>query len=139
MLHKAAEGFGSLPIASRSVFPVSHALPDGEYNILIGDWFNSDYTVLKRRLDMGMFLGMLDDVHINGLSGQSHTFFKVDPGVYSPNAYRGFARDFIKDLEQIRPRAILDIIRSGENFSISSSTKLPEQGVCERCGYISSQ
>ncbi|XP_042433469.1 cytoplasmic tRNA 2-thiolation protein 1-like isoform X1 [Zingiber officinale] len=59
--------------------------------------------------------------------------------IYSPNAYRGFAREFIKDLERIRPRAILDIIRSGENFRIATSTKLPEQGICERCGYISSQ
>ncbi|BBG94771.1 repressor of lrx1 [Prunus dulcis] len=37
------------------------------------------------------------------------------------------------------PRAILDIIKSGENFRISTSTKMPEQGTCERCGYISSQ
>ncbi|XP_074567548.1 cytoplasmic tRNA 2-thiolation protein 1 [Curcuma longa] len=59
--------------------------------------------------------------------------------IYSPNAYRGFAREFIKDLERIRPRAILDIIRSGENFRIATSTKLPEQGICERCSYISSQ
>ncbi|XP_057469972.1 cytoplasmic tRNA 2-thiolation protein 1 [Actinidia eriantha] len=59
--------------------------------------------------------------------------------IYSPNAYRGFAREFIKDLERMRPRAILDIIRSGENFRISTSTKMPEQGTCERCGYISSQ
>ncbi|XP_062163905.1 cytoplasmic tRNA 2-thiolation protein 1 isoform X2 [Alnus glutinosa] len=59
--------------------------------------------------------------------------------IYSPNAYRGFAREFIKDLERIRPRAILDIIQSGENFRISTSTKMPEQGTCERCGYISSQ
>lgn len=97
-------------------------------------------------------------------------------GIYSPNAYRGFAREFIKDLERIRffsswvcfisgwhfccslliqlsilsltfcmesywgrPRAILDIIQSGEDFRISTSTKMPEQGTCERCGYISSQ
>ncbi|XP_004500711.1 cytoplasmic tRNA 2-thiolation protein 1 [Cicer arietinum] len=59
--------------------------------------------------------------------------------IYSPNAYRGFAREFIKDLERIRPRAILDIIKSGENFRISTNTKMPEQGTCERCGYISSQ
>lgn len=59
--------------------------------------------------------------------------------IYSPNAYRGFAREFIKDLERIRPRAILDIIKSGENFRIATSTKMPEQGNCERCGYISSQ
>ena len=34
--------------------------------------------------------------------------------IYSPNAYRGYARAYIKDLEQIRPSAILDIIHSGE-------------------------
>lgn len=38
-----------------------------------------------------------------------------------------------------RPRAILDIIKSGEDFRISTYTKMPEQGNCERCGYISSQ
>jgi cytoplasmic tRNA 2-thiolation protein 1 len=27
--------------------------------------------------------------------------------VYSPNAYRGFARDFLKELEKVRPTAIL--------------------------------
>ncbi|KAI4334647.1 hypothetical protein L6164_013365 [Bauhinia variegata] len=59
--------------------------------------------------------------------------------IYSPNAYRGFAREFIKDLERLRPRAILDIIKSGENFRISTTMKMPEQGTCERCGYISSQ
>ncbi|PKI55164.1 hypothetical protein CRG98_024455 [Punica granatum] len=63
----------------------------------------------------------------------------ITTGIYSPNAYRGFAREFIKDLERIRPRAILDIIKSGEDFRIATSTKMPEQGTCERCGYISSQ
>ncbi|KAK3097293.1 hypothetical protein FSP39_008428, partial [Pinctada imbricata] len=58
--------------------------------------------------------------------------------IYSPNAYRGFARAYIKDLEKIRPSAIIDIIHSGECLSVSKSTKLPTQGVCERCGYISS-
>ena len=27
--------------------------------------------------------------------------------IYSPNAYRGFARTYIKDLEKIRPSAII--------------------------------
>jgi len=60
--------------------------------------------------------------------------------VYSPNAYRGHARDFLKDLEAIRPSAIIDIIHSGENFYITEETKmkLPEQGICTRCVYISS-
>eukprot|EP00271_Cylindrocystis_brebissonii_P022665 TRINITY_DN8805_c1_g3_i1.p1 TRINITY_DN8805_c1_g3~~TRINITY_DN8805_c1_g3_i1.p1 ORF type:complete len:336 (-),score=51.74 TRINITY_DN8805_c1_g3_i1:298-1305(-) len=59
--------------------------------------------------------------------------------IYSPNAYRGFAREFIKDLEAVRPRAILDIIHSAETFRISTTAKMPEQGTCELCGYISSQ
>jgi len=60
--------------------------------------------------------------------------------IYSPNAYRGHARDFLKDLESIRPSAIIDIIHSGESFVIKEETKskLPEQGKCTRCGYISS-
>jgi len=39
--------------------------------------------------------------------------------IYSPNAYRGFAREFIKDLEIIRPSAILDIIHSAEAWAVS--------------------
>ena len=69
---------------------------------------------------------------------------------YSPEAFRGTARALIKDLERVRPSAILDIIRSGEDFELntadedgslllgkSSFTPL-EQGTCERCGYMTS-
>ena len=60
--------------------------------------------------------------------------------IYSPNAYRGHARAYIKDLEKIRPTAILDIIHSGEQlqFKDAVTDKLPSQGNCTRCGYISS-
>jgi uncharacterized protein (TIGR00269 family) len=58
--------------------------------------------------------------------------------VYSPNAYRGHARAFIKDLEAIRARSIIDIIHSGEKLAVKKDAKLPVQGLCERCGYISS-
>ena len=60
--------------------------------------------------------------------------------IYSPNAYRGHARAYIKDLEKIRPTAILDIIHSGEQLKFKDSVKerLPSQGNCQRCGYISS-
>ncbi|KAH3710988.1 hypothetical protein DPMN_070486 [Dreissena polymorpha] len=58
--------------------------------------------------------------------------------IYSPNAYRGFARAYIKDVEKIRPSAIIDIIHSGESLSVKKDIRLPVQGVCERCGYISS-
>ncbi|KAF5838474.1 hypothetical protein DUNSADRAFT_2803 [Dunaliella salina] len=78
--------------------------------------------------------------------------------IYAPFAARGFARDFVKDLEAARPTAILDIIRSAENFRFpsqqrpphadpanggsSTPTPVPTGPVprqCERCGYLSSQ
>lgn len=37
--------------------------------------------------------------------------------IYSPEAFRGSARGLIKQLERIRPTAILDIVRSGEDMA----------------------
>ncbi|XP_019637863.1 PREDICTED: cytoplasmic tRNA 2-thiolation protein 1-like [Branchiostoma belcheri] len=60
--------------------------------------------------------------------------------IYSPNAYRGHARTYLKDLESIRSTSIIDIIHSGECMSVSvkKDVKMPTQGTCARCGYISS-
>lgn len=58
--------------------------------------------------------------------------------IYSPNAYRGHARAYIKDLEAIRPRSIMDIIHSGECMTVKESVKLPTLDRCKRCGYIAS-
>eukprot|EP00049_Salpingoeca_infusionum_P003179 m.64280 g.64280 ORF g.64280 m.64280 type:complete len:349 (+) comp12001_c0_seq1:76-1122(+) len=57
---------------------------------------------------------------------------------YSPNAYRGFARTLLKDLETIRSASIIDIIHSGEALSVKSDVTLPPQGTCVRCGYLTS-
>lgn len=59
--------------------------------------------------------------------------------IYSPNSYRGFARSFLKDLESIRASSILDIIHSAEQMCVKDDVRLPPQGYCSRCGYISSQ
>lgn len=59
--------------------------------------------------------------------------------IYSPNAYRGHARAFLKDLESIRPSVIIDIIFSGDSLSVKGDVKMPVQGTCKRCGYIASQ
>jgi len=59
--------------------------------------------------------------------------------IYSPNAYRGHARTYLKDLEAIRPSSIIDIIHSGESMSVKTGVKMPTQGLCQKCGYISSQ
>eukprot|EP01080_Neovahlkampfia_damariscottae_P000838 gene838-9087_t len=61
--------------------------------------------------------------------------------LYSPNAYRGHARDLIKDLERVDPMTIINIIHSGESFRFDklSGTKKQEISKCIKCGYISSQ
>lgn len=57
----------------------------------------------------------------------------------------------MKNLERIRPKAILDLIKSGESISIKKDVATPTLSNCEqyvyffprsqylRCGYISSQ
>ncbi|GAB0093152.1 Cytoplasmic tRNA 2-thiolation protein 1 [Sergentomyia squamirostris] len=59
--------------------------------------------------------------------------------VFAPNAYRGHARTFLKDLERVRPSVIIDIIHSGEQLSFREGVKAPKRGTCERCGFVSSQ
>ncbi|KAI0035624.1 hypothetical protein K488DRAFT_76467 [Vararia minispora EC-137] len=60
--------------------------------------------------------------------------------IYSPDAYRGHARSFLKDLEAARPSAIIDIIHSGEAFEVKEEIKAAQktQRTCRRCGYMSS-
>ena len=68
--------------------------------------------------------------------------------VYSPGAYRGFAREFLKDLEAARPSSVTDIISSAAQWKIgcddlapSSSSSLGAsrpQVACIRCGFAAS-
>jgi len=60
--------------------------------------------------------------------------------IYSPDAYRGHARAFLKDLEAARPSAIIDIIHSGEAWAVKEEIKATQkaQQTCKRCGYMSS-
>lgn len=78
--------------------------------------------------------------------------------IYSPDAYRGHARVFLKDLEAARPSAIIDIIHSGEAFEVKDDVKATQKiqrtsprlftctsangvslvEICKRCGYMSS-
>jgi len=79
--------------------------------------------------------------------------------VFAPNAYRGYARTFLKDLERLKPSSIMDIIHSGikqlcsyflqfktfffnvlgETMCVKENVKLPDIGVCTKCGFVSSQ
>ena len=47
--------------------------------------------------------------------------------IYSPDAYRGHARAFLKDLEAARPSAIIDIIHSGEAFEVREEIKATQK------------
>ena len=60
---------------------------------------------------------------------------------YSPNAYRGYAREFIKELEVLQPSCIVNAIVSGDKMKTSSQIDngLQVQGECTKCGYITSQ
>ncbi|QDZ20718.1 cytoplasmic tRNA 2-thiolation protein [Chloropicon primus] len=62
---------------------------------------------------------------------------------YSPQAYRGVAREFIKDVEIIEPVCILNTIISGDEMKLgansSSGRPLQVQGECAKCGYMTSQ
>ncbi|OLN96016.1 Cytoplasmic tRNA 2-thiolation protein 1 [Colletotrichum chlorophyti] len=49
--------------------------------------------------------------------------------IYSPEAFRGTARSLIKNLERVRPSAILDIVRSGEDMA-----RLVGGGSSSACG-----
>jgi cytoplasmic tRNA 2-thiolation protein 1 len=47
--------------------------------------------------------------------------------IYSPDAYRGHARAFLKDLEAARPSAIIDIIHSGEAWAVKDEVKATQK------------
>lgn len=51
--------------------------------------------------------------------------------VYSPEAFRGTARSLIKNLEKVRPSAILDIVRSGEDLARLTPDKGGDACACD--------
>lgn len=56
--------------------------------------------------------------------------------IYSPEAYRGHMRSFIKNLELINPQIILNIIRSGDNFKSDHRGigEVTGRNYCQICG-----
>lgn len=51
--------------------------------------------------------------------------------IYSPEAFRGTARSLIKTLEKVRPSAILDIVRSGEDMARLTPDKDQSSCACD--------
>ncbi|XP_041021513.1 L-ascorbate oxidase homolog [Juglans microcarpa x Juglans regia] len=77
--HKAAGGFGGIRILSRPRIPVPFPDPAGDYTVLIGDWYKSNYTALKAILDRGKKLPFPDGILING-RGPGGVSFNVEQG-----------------------------------------------------------
>ncbi|KAI1436253.1 hypothetical protein GGR50DRAFT_686573 [Xylaria sp. CBS 124048] len=50
--------------------------------------------------------------------------------IYSPEAFRGSARSLIKNLERVRPSAILDVVRSGEDMARLVPGAAPDACAC---------
>ncbi|RYR41317.1 hypothetical protein Ahy_A08g037718 isoform A [Arachis hypogaea] len=77
--HKAAGGFGGIRILSRPRIPVPFPDPDGDYTVLIGDWYKSNHTTLKAHLDRGKKLPLPDGILING-RGPNGAYLNVEQG-----------------------------------------------------------
>jgi len=61
--------------------------------------------------------------------------------IYSPQAFRGYVRELIKNLEAQRTTSIIDIIHSAEKFVLEEkclTTKPLKMGKCKFCGFMSS-
>lgn len=46
-MHRAAGGFGALNVYSRPRIPVPYATPDGDFTLLVGDWYKTNYKVTR--------------------------------------------------------------------------------------------
>jgi len=61
--------------------------------------------------------------------------------IYSPQAFRGYVRELIKNLESQRTTSIIDIIHSAEKFVLEEkniTTKPLIKMKCKYCGFMSS-
>ncbi|KAJ0040817.1 hypothetical protein Pint_28125 [Pistacia integerrima] len=57
--------------------PIPYPTPNGDFTLLIGDWFKTNHKTLQQTLDSGKSLPFPDGVLING---QAHTTFTGDQG-----------------------------------------------------------
>lgn len=77
LMHRAAGAFGTLNVWQRSVISIPYPKPDGDFSLLIGDWFKSSPKVLQQTLDSGNPLPFPDGILING---QTRPTFSGDQG-----------------------------------------------------------
>ncbi|XP_071725066.1 L-ascorbate oxidase homolog [Rutidosis leptorrhynchoides] len=76
-MHRAAGGYGAINVYSRPRIPVPYPTPDGDFTLLVGDWFKTGHKQLQGILDSGLSLPSPNGVLING---QTHSYFTGDQG-----------------------------------------------------------
>ncbi|PIN03524.1 Multicopper oxidase [Handroanthus impetiginosus] len=74
LFQKAAGGCGPIRVNNLESVVVPFPQPDYEHDILIGDWYNSDYQHLRLVLEEGGMLPLPDGILINGLGPNKATF-----------------------------------------------------------------
>lgn len=78
-MQKAFGGFGALNVYARSVIPVPYPKPDGDFTLLIGDWFNAkSHKALQQRLDSGKSLPRFPSGLL--INGKKQSTFTGDQG-----------------------------------------------------------
>eukprot|EP00249_Psilotum_nudum_P010861 c22815_g1_i2 orf=846-2642(+) len=65
-LQRASGGFGGITVNNRAIIAVPFGTPDGDFTVMIGDWYIAGHKALKSGLDKGQLPGMPDGVLING-------------------------------------------------------------------------
>jgi cytoplasmic tRNA 2-thiolation protein 1 len=88
-------------------------------------------THMKRRSSC-MPSSFVPSIHSAHATDRRYAYFKKldyfsTECIYSPDAYRGHARAFLKDLEAARPSAIIDIIHSGEAFEVKDEIRATQK------------
>ncbi|KAL3630417.1 hypothetical protein CASFOL_023401 [Castilleja foliolosa] len=78
LMYRAAGGFGALNVFALSVISVPYPKPDGDFSLLISDWYKTGHKGLQQILDSGKALPFADGVLING---QGRASFSGDQGV----------------------------------------------------------
>ncbi|KAK9678582.1 hypothetical protein RND81_11G221000 [Saponaria officinalis] len=77
-LHRAGGGFGGFNIHRRPVIALPYPEPAQEFTLTVGDWYKTDFKVLRQRLDSGYSMPVPDGILING--HPSNTVFTGEAG-----------------------------------------------------------
>ncbi|KAK1374736.1 monocopper oxidase-like protein SKU5 [Heracleum sosnowskyi] len=78
---RASGGFGGIIINNRAIIPIPFDTPHEDIPIMIGDWYTSNHTALRRTLNGGKDLGMPDGVLINGKGPYRYNDSLVPDGI----------------------------------------------------------